>query len=134
MSLKVKHIMNTKLETISPEATVYDAIERLIDKRIRSLLVLPKNEDDVYGVVTVRDIVFKVLAKHLNPHQIKVENIASKPVISIDKETELFDLVTLMEKFNIARLFIQENRKIVGVVSLLDVLSAVLIERAKNKT
>ncbi|MCS7279108.1 MAG: CBS domain-containing protein [Thermodesulfobacteriaceae bacterium] len=133
MSLKVKHIMNTKLETIHPEATVYDAIERLIDKRIRSLLVLPKDERDVYGVVTVRDIVFKVLAKNLNPHQIKVENIASKPVISIDKETELLDLVNLMEKFNIARLFIQEDRKIIGVVSLLDVLSAVLIERAKNK-
>lgn len=133
MSLKVKHIMNTKLETISPEATVYDAIERLIDKRIRSLLVLPKDETDVYGVVTVRDIVFKVLAKNLNPHRIKVESVASKPVISIDKETELIDLMKLMEKFNIARLFIQENRKIIGVVSLLDVLSAVLIERAKNK-
>lgn len=133
MSLKVKHIMNTKLETISPEATVYDAIEKLIDKRIRSLLVLPKSEDDVYGVITVRDIVFKVLAKNLNPHKIKVEEIASKPVISIDKETELLDLMNLMEKFNIARLFIQENRKIIGVVSLLDVLSAVLIERAKNK-
>lgn len=133
MSLKVKHIMNTKLETISPEASVYDAIERLIDKRIRSLLVLPKDEKDVYGVVTVRDIVFKVLAKNLNPHQIKVENIASKPVITIDKETELLDLMNLMEKFNIARLFVQEDRKVIGVVALLDVLSAVLIERAKNK-
>jgi len=42
MSTKVKEIMNTKLETIRPEAMVYDAIERLVDKRLRSLIVLPK--------------------------------------------------------------------------------------------
>jgi len=37
----------------------------------------------VYGVITVRDIVFKVISKNLDPHKIKVEEIASKPVISI---------------------------------------------------
>jgi len=63
MSTKVKEIMNTKLETIRPEAMVYDAIERLVDKRLRSLIVLPKDEKDVYGVITVRDIVFKVISK-----------------------------------------------------------------------
>ncbi|MCS7203459.1 MAG: CBS domain-containing protein [Thermodesulfovibrio sp.] len=132
MPTKVKEIMNTKLETIRPEATVYEAIEKLIDKRIRSLLVLPKDEKDTYGVVTVRDIVYKVIAKNLNPQKIKVEEISSKPVISIDKETELEHLIRLMEKFNIARVFIHNGREIVGVVALLDVLAASLIERARR--
>jgi len=132
MKTKIKEIMNTKLETISPDATVYDAIERLIDKRIRSLIVLPKDEKDVYGVITVRDVVFKVIVKNLDPHKIKVEEIASKPVISIDKETELEHLVKLMEKFNIARVFVHEGKEITGVVSLLDVMSASLIERARR--
>ncbi|MEN2985794.1 MAG: CBS domain-containing protein [Thermodesulfovibrionaceae bacterium] len=132
MPTKVKEIMNTKLETIRPEATVYEAIEKLIDKRIRSLLVLPKDEKDTYGVVTVRDIVYKVIAKNLNPQKIKVEEISSKPVISIDKETELEHLIKLMEKFNIARVFIHNGREIVGVVALLDVLAASLIERARR--
>ncbi len=95
MNTKVKEIMNTKLETIRPDATVYDAIEKLVDKRMRSLIVIPKDENDVYGVITVRDIVFRVIAHHLDPHKIKVEEIASKPVISIDKETELEHLIKI---------------------------------------
>jgi Predicted signal-transduction protein containing cAMP-binding and CBS domains len=132
MTTKVKEIMNTKLETIKPEATVYDAIEKLVDKRMRSMIVLPKDDKDVYGVITVRDIVFKVISQNLDPHKIKVEQIASKPVISIDKETELGHLIKLMEKFNIARVFVHEGRQIIGVVSLLDVMSATLIERARR--
>jgi len=132
MTTKVKEIMNTKLETIKPEATVYDAIEKLVDKRMRSMIVLPKDDKDVYGVITVRDIVFKVISQNLDPHKIKVEEIASKPVISIDKETELGHLIKLMEKFNIARVFVHEGRQIIGVVSLLDVMSATLIERARR--
>lgn len=132
MQTKVKEIMNIKLETIKPEATVYEAIEKLIDKRIRSLIVLPKDENDTYGVITVRDIVYKVIVKNLDPKKIKVEEISSKPVISIDKETELEHLIKLMEKFNIARIFVHEGRQIIGVVSLLDVLSASLIEKARR--
>ncbi|MEN2995392.1 MAG: CBS domain-containing protein [Thermodesulfovibrio sp.] len=132
MNTKVKDIMNTKLETIKPDATVFDAIEKLVDKRIRSILVLPKDEKDVYGVITVRDIVFKVISKNLDPQKIKVEEIASKPIISIDKETELKHLIKLMEKFNIARVFVHDAREIIGVVSLLDVLSATLVERARR--
>lgn len=133
MHTKVKEVMNTKLETISPDASVYDAIERLVDKRLRSLIVLPKDEKDVYGVITVRDIVYKVIAKNLNSHKIKVEEIASKPVITIDKETELEHLIALMEKFNIARVFVHEGKEIIGVVSLLDVLKVSLIEWARRQ-
>ncbi|GAQ94857.1 CBS domain-containing protein [Thermodesulfovibrio aggregans] len=132
MNTKVKEIMNTKLETIQPDATVYDAIEKLVDRRMRSLIVLPKDDNDVYGVITVRDIVFKVISKNLDPHKIKIEEIASKPVISIDKETEIEHLIKLMEKFNIARVFVHEGKQIVGVVSLFDVLSATLIARARR--
>jgi len=133
MNTKVKEIMNIKLETIKPDASVYDAIEKLVDKRMRSLIVLPKNENDVYGVITVRDIVFKVIAKNLDPKKIKIEEIASKPVISIDKETELEHLIRLMEKFNIARVFVHEGKEIIGVVSLLDLLSASLVAKARSR-
>ncbi len=132
MNTKVKEIMNSKLETLEPHASVYDAIEKLVDKRIRSILLLPENEQDVYGVITVRDIVFKVINKNLDPHKVRIEEIASKPVISIDKDTEVEHLIKLMEKFNIARVFVHEGRQIVGVVSLFDVLSLTLIERARR--
>jgi len=132
MSKKISEIMNTKLETISSDDSVYSAIEKMIDRRIRSLLVLPKDEKDEYGVVTVRNIIFKVLTKKLDPHKIKIGEIASKPVIAVSKDASIEDIYGLMEKNNIARVFVKEGNKIIGVVSFFDIMYHILIERAKT--
>jgi CBS domain-containing protein len=132
MSKKVSEFMNTKLETISSEDSVYSAIEKMIDRRIRSLLVLPKDEKDEYGVVTVRNIIFKVLTKKLDPHKIKIGEIASKPIITVSKDASIEDIYGLMEKNNIARVFVKEGNKIIGVVSFFDIMYHILIERAKT--
>uniref|UniRef100_A0A7V5XG88 CBS domain-containing protein n=1 Tax=Thermodesulfobacterium geofontis TaxID=1295609 RepID=A0A7V5XG88_9BACT len=132
MSKKVSEIMNTKLEIISSNDSVYSAIEKMIDRRIRSLLVLPKDEKDDYGVVTVRNIIFKVLTKKLDPHKVKIGEIASKPIIAVSKDTSIDEIYELMEKNNIARVFIKEGDKIIGVVSFFDIMAHILIERAKT--
>ncbi len=133
MEKKVSDIMNTKLETIPPDATVYDAIEKLIDKRIRSLLVLPEDSKDAYGVVTIRNIIFKVIAKKQDPKKIKIGEIASKPVISVFENTSIEKILNLMLTNNIARVFIKnENNEIIGIVSFFDILAEVLIEKAKK--
>jgi CBS domain-containing protein len=132
MSKKVSEIMNTKLETISSDDSVYSAIEKMIDRRIRSLLVLPKDEKDEYGVITVRNIIFKVLTKKLDPHKIRVGEIASKPIIAVSKDASIEDIYGLMEKNNIARVFVKEGNKIIGVVSFFDIMYHILIERAKT--
>jgi CBS domain-containing protein len=130
--MKIDEIMVKKLESVEANAPVYDAIEKMVDRRIRSILVKPKDEKDVYGIVTMRDIVFKVIGKNLDPNKIKVEEIASKPVISIDKDMDIDHVISLMNKFNIARVFISEGKKIIGVASLFDIMSASLIERARG--
>ncbi len=130
--MKIQEVMVKKLESIEPDAPVYDAIEKMVDKRIRSLLVKPKDEKDVYGVVTVRDIVFKTIGKNLDPKKIRIEEIASKPLISIDKDMDIDHVISLMNKFNIARVFISYGKEIVGVASLLDIMAAALIERARG--
>jgi CBS domain-containing protein len=80
----------------------------------------------------MRDIVFKVIGKNLDPNKIKVEEIASKPVISIDKDMDIDHVISLMNKFNIARVFVSEGKEIIGVASLFDIMSAALIEKARG--
>jgi len=129
--MKAKEIMTRKIEYIKFDATVYDAIEKMVDKRIRSLVVKPRDEQDVYGIITVRDIVFRVIGKGLDPQKIKVDEIASKPLICVDKDIDIEHIISMMEKFNIARVFICEKKKILGVVALLDVMGGSLIEKAR---
>jgi len=130
--MKIEEIMIKKLESVDANAPVYDAIEKMVDRRIRSILVKPKDEKDVYGIVTMRDIVFKVIGKNLDPNKIKVEEIATKPVISIDKDMDIDHVISLMNKFNIARVFISAGKEIIGVASLFDIMSASLIEKARG--
>src|SRR4030042_2366024 len=107
--MKVDEIMTKKLEIISADASIYDAIERMIDKRIRSLLVKPGDERDVYGVITVRDIVYKALGKNLDLNKTKVSEIMSKPVVCLDKGMDVEHGVHLMTRSNITRVFVSEG-------------------------
>ena len=130
--MKVDEIMTKKLETIEADAPVYDAIEKMIDKRIRSLLVKPRDEKDVSGVITVRDIVYKAFGKNLDLNKTRVGEITSRPLVCIDKGVDMEHAVSLMTKFNITRVFVCDGKEIIGIVSLLDVMSATLIKRARE--
>ncbi len=130
--MKVEEIMIKKLEYIEPDARVYDALEKMIDKRLRSLLVKPRDEKDVHGVITARDVVFKVVGKNLDPTKVKVEEIAEKPVVCVNKAMDLEHVINLMKNFNIARVFVCDGMDIIGVVSLFDVMTATLVERARG--
>jgi signal-transduction protein with cAMP-binding, CBS, and nucleotidyltransferase domain len=130
--MKVNEFMTTKIESIDGSRSVYDAVEIMVDRRIRSLVVKMPGKEPKHGVVTGRDVVFKVLAKGINPKDTKVSEIASQPIVCVDKEMVLEDAATLMEKSNIARLFVCEKEKVIGLVSLLDVMAAELIMRARG--
>lgn len=130
--MKVHEFMSTKIEFIDANKSVYDAVERMVDRRIRSVVVEFSGQEPEYGVLTSRDIVFKVLAKGINPKKIKVSEIASKPVACLDKDTQFQEAATMMEKSNIARLFVCDEGKIIGLISLLDVMAAELVAIARG--
>ena len=131
--MKIDEFMTTKIASIDADLSAYDAIEKMVDRRIRSLLVKFKGTDSDHGVITARDIVFKVLAKGIDPTDIKVSSIAAKPIVCVNRDVTLAEASALMEKSHIARVFVCEVEKIVGVVSLLDIMTASLIMRARGE-
>ncbi len=131
--MKLKDIMNTNLEFINADDSVYDAIEKIVDKRIRSLLVTYVDKDNDFGLITVRDIVYKVIDKGLNIKQTKVGEIASSPLLCINKEEYLDKIIKMMSEANVSRVFIYDGNKIIGVVSLIDILRAFLVSNAKGE-
>ncbi|MEJ5347315.1 MAG: CBS domain-containing protein [Desulfosoma sp.] len=130
--MKLEEIMTRKLESISSNATVYEALEKMVDKRIRSLLVRASQPSETDGVVTARDVVFKVLAKGLNPMTVRVGDIACRPLRCVSKDESVQNVAALMEQANVARVFVCDQGKLVGVVALMDIMQAALIDRARN--
>jgi CBS domain-containing protein len=131
--MKVYEFMTTRLESITAEETVYDAIELMVDRRIRSLLVRFPGGDMEDGVITARDIVYKVLAHGKDPKKTKVSEIASRPISCINQDMPLVDAAALMKKSGVARLFACDGERIVGVISMMDAMAAMLIIRARGE-
>ena len=122
--MKVSEVAITEIEKISPNAKVSEAISLMLKEGIRSLIVIPESGEDVYGIVTVRDVVYKVLAKGLNPNEIEVKSIATKPLVSIDTHCNVTHAASLMANLNLARLVVTESGRMVGIVTLMDILGA----------
>jgi len=94
--VKVKDLIWREPVKISSNATVSEAIEKMLKKGIRALIVEPKGENETFGILTVRDIVYKVIAKGKNPRDVKVEEIATRPVVTIDSNWSVRDAARLM--------------------------------------
>jgi len=131
--MRIDEFMTTRIASIDADHSVYDAIEKMVDRRIRSLLVKFEGKDSDYGVVTARDIVFKVLGRGADLNTTKVSSIAARPIVCVNGDTTLMEAAALMEKSHIARVFVCEDEKIVGVVSLLDIMTSSLIMRARGE-
>lgn len=134
--MEIYEFMTTKMDYIDHDRSVYDAVEIMVDRRLRHLVVRTAGKSGakaIYGVLTARDVVFKVLAKGINPKQVKVADVASKPVVCISKEKSIEEAAGVMQKANIARLFVCEGEEVLGVLNLLDVMAAELILSARGK-
>ena len=131
--MKVKEFMTTNIESIDHKRSVYHAVEKMVNRRIRCLLVRFPGKEQGYGVITARDVVFKVLANGVDPKKIEVSKIASKPIVAIDQNMDFKEVTKIMEDSNIARVIVCDQDRIIGLVALMDVMSATIIERARGE-
>ncbi len=130
--MEIGEFMTTRIEYVDEDITVHDAMKILVDRRKRSIVLVNSSIEKDYVVVTARDVVSKVLAKGLNPKKLKISEIATDPFICLPADAQFEEVASIMEKKKIARVFVCEQGKIVGLVSLLDVMSAELIMRARG--
>jgi len=117
----VRKIMTKGPPMIAPDKMVVEAIEMMKRYRVGSVLV-GESEDNAMGIVSEADIVRKVLAAGANLDTVKVEEIMSSPLISVDVKTLIHKIYHTMTEHRIRHLVITELGKKVGFVSVKDLL------------
>ncbi len=110
-----------KVKTIDRDGTVRQAAESMRMHGVSSLLV--RKGDAVVGIVTDTDLARRVMAVGLNPDSTTVEQIMSAPVLQIDAEATLLDANDLMARKGLRHLGVQKDGKLVGLVSVRDLLN-----------
>ncbi len=122
----IEDIMNCDVACLQSGAIVAEAAEIMISRNISCIIVL--EAEDVIGVFTERDLVKRVIAPQKNPSKIKIKEAMSYPPVSVAPECSVFSASRIMEKRNIRRLPVIENKRLRGIVTQTDIFTAV-----KNK-
>lgn len=129
MSTTVQQVIDQKgggIFSVSPEATVLEALELMAKNDIGGVLVL-KNEALV-GIFTERDYARKVAIKGLSSKDTKVGDLMTANVSTITPKNTMDDVMGMMTKNRFRHLPVVADGKLVGIITIGDVVKAVIAE------
>lgn len=106
--------------TVETNATVREAVRLMNDREIGCLVVVQGGKPT--GIVTERDMLKRVLVATRDPRAVEVGEVMSKPLLSMEPEKEIEGAVKLMFKHRIKKLPVVENGRLVGLVTLTDLI------------
>lgn len=118
----VKDVMWKEVDIINNKSTVQNALNDMQHKKTKMLIIDKAHEYDEYGVVLIADIAAKVIAKGRALDRVNVYEIMSKPVISVHPEMEIRYCARLLTRLSLSRCPVMDKGKIVGVVSLTNIV------------
>ena len=129
----VQHLLAAKggdVTSISPDASVLDAITLMADRSIGSLLVM--QGDELKGIVTERDYARKVIVKGRSSESTRVADIMSTEVVTATAEQTVKKCMELMTNRRIRHLPVVDGGKVVGVISIGDLVQAIIAEQQEE--
>ena len=124
--MTAQDIMTQDVGWITGDATVFEATERMRKRGISSLLVDRRDPDDAWGIVTLTDVVQKVVEPGLDPREVRVHRIMSKPLVMIRRGLNIRYCAQLMERTRVRRLPVFDGEQIIGIVTHRDIVRALL--------
>lgn len=112
------------VHSISPDATVYDAIQTMADRNVGALMVMSGSR--LAGVISERDYTRKIALKGKQSKQTPVSEIMFSPVISVAEDASVEECMQLMSQNRIRHLPVLENERVIGVVSIGDLINWII--------
>ncbi len=111
--------MSKEFNTIIGEALVKEAAKTMAEKQSDYLIVL--KEGKPVGIVTDYDLVNKVLAREANPSTVKVSDIMTTPLITIDPDEDLLKASETMRNHKVRKLPVVRDEILYGIISASDI-------------
>ena len=125
--MKVSEILKSKgsnVYSVPSSVTVYDALKTMGEKNIGALLVM--DNEELLGIFSERDYARKIILKGKNSHETLVKEIMTQKVISVVATDEIETCMELMSGKRIRHLPVMNGNKVIGVISITDVVTAII--------
>ena len=126
----VRHLLQVKgnrIWSVSPSATVYEALELMATQNIGAVLVI--EGDQTVGIFTERDYARKVVLKGKSSKTATVGEMMTTEVLYVNPDDTIENCMALMTEKRARHLPVLENGKLAGVVSIGDVVKAIISDR-----
>ncbi|MEM2873017.1 MAG: CBS domain-containing protein [Nitrososphaerales archaeon] len=117
----VGQVMNSPVITASPNETAKDLALKMIEYKVGSIVIT--ESDEPVGIVTDGDMALKIIAKDLKPSKVLARDIMSSPLHTIDSEKDIREAARAMRNQGIKRLGVTHNSKLVGIITMSDIVS-----------
>ena len=130
---QVRHLLQIKGHTVyavAPETPVLEAIRTMADRRVGALLVM--RGDRLEGIVSERDYARKVILQGRASASTPVSEIMSAPPVTVTPETEVLECMRLCTHSRIRHLPVIEDGRVIGVISIGDLVKAVIDAQAEQ--
>ncbi|WP_006786876.1 CBS domain-containing protein [Thiorhodospira sibirica] len=122
----VSDIMVRNVITVSPLATLRDAMRLMRRHKVKSLVVEKRNPHDAYGIVTYTTVLRTIVAEGGDIDMINVYDVCSKPVLTVPSEMDIKYVAKLMVSQSIRRLVVLRNNELEGIVTINDIVGSIL--------
>ncbi len=126
----VNNILESKrniIFSITPDTSVYQALELMVEKNVSALLVT--EGEKMVGIFTERDYARKVVLKGKSSKDTAICEIMTSNLITVTKATTIDSCMNLMTDNHIRHLPVVENAKLVGIISIGDVVKNIIEEQ-----
>ncbi len=120
----VGDIMTRMPVTVKSGTKVSEAMHLMREHGISSVLIEPA-EDGVWGIMTQRDVVSRIVHANRSPAKVNVEEIATMPLVTVPVDMSLYDCSSQMIEANIRRVVVAQNDVPIGIVSDTDLFRSV---------
>ena len=126
MPRKIGDFMSTQVHCVNPDACVSDVVAEMHQLNIGAVMVMRDGEPT--GIFTERDLLHRVVAMGSDPKSIPVSAVMTSKVMSVAPEGAVEVAAILMHKRGFRHLPVMENGRLVGILSVRDVLKALAPE------
>jgi CBS domain-containing protein len=127
---KIQHLLDekgTRVWSIGPEATVYEALALMAQKGIGALMVM--DGDSPVGLFSERDYARNVILKGRTSQQTPVREVMSSPVLCVTPDQSLDEAMALMTERRVRHLPVIGDDEVVGMVSIGDLIKSIISEQ-----
>ena len=124
----VKNVMTPKerLVTITPMATVREALNLMKTHKVRSVIVDKTKPDSAYGLLTFKNILQSIVAEDGDIDLLNVYDVAATPAISVSSQLNVKYAAKMMVKSSIKRLLVLDNNELQGILTMTDIIEVLM--------